>query len=227
MFKKLKFIIYTRPFMLLVYYFIQIYSMTLRLRVVNEAKWQNLLSQNKPVLLCAWHQQFFAAIRYFRTYSKFNPGIMISQSKDGELIAGVANKTGWHTARGSSTRGGKNAMDAMISHIKKYGLGAHILDGPTGPMGKVKAGVIKIAQETNAHVVPFYITPEKTWFFNSWDRFMLPKPFSKLTLTFGDIIQFTKTENSKQFEDQRLLLEKTMLPGLYMNPARNFDSKVT
>ncbi len=202
--------------MLFVYYFIQIYSMTLRLRVVNEAKWQNLLGQNKPVLLCAWHQQFFAAIRYFRTYSKFNPGIMISQSKDGELIAGVANKTGWHTARGSSTRGGKNAMDAMISHIKKYGLGAHILDGPTGPMGKVKAGVIKIAQETDAHVVPFYITPKKTWFFNSWDKFMLPKPFSKLTLTFGDIIQFKKTENSKQFEDQRLLLEKTMLPGLYV-----------
>ena len=219
MFKKLKFIIYTRPFMLFVYYFIQIYSMTLRVRVINEAKWQNLLDQNKPVLLCAWHQQFFAAIRYFRKYSKFNPGIMISQSRDGELIAGVANKTGWHTARGSSTRGGKNAMDAMISHIKKYGLGAHILDGPTGPIGKVKAGVIKIAQETNAHVVPFYIKPEKTWFFNSWDRFMLPKPFSKLTLTFGDAIQFTKNDDRQNFEVHRLLLENTMLPGLILKTS--------
>ena len=213
---KAKSIIYTRPFMLFVYYFIQVYSMTLRLRVVNETKWQNLLGQNKPVLLCAWHQQFFSAIRHFRKYSKFNPGLMISQSRDGELIAGIANKTGWHTARGSSTRGGKNAMDAMISHIKKYGLGAHILDGPTGPIGKVKAGVIKMAQETNAHVVPFYITPKKAWFFNSWDNFMLPKPFSKLILTFGDAIQFQKNDGRQSFEAQRLLLETTMLPGLIL-----------
>ena len=213
---KAKSIIYTRPFMLFVYYFIQIYSMTLRLRVVNETKWQNLLGQNKLVLLCAWHQQFFSAIRHFRKYSKFNPGLMISQSRDGELIAGVANKTGWHTARGSSTRGGKNAMDAMIAHIKQYGLGAHILDGPTGPIGKVKAGIIKMAQKTNAFVVPLYITPEKAWFFNSWDRFMLPKPFSKITLTFGDAIQFTKTDDKNSFESQRLLLETTMLPGLFL-----------
>ncbi len=202
--------------MLFVYYFIQIYSMTLRLRIVNETKWQNLLGQNKPVLLCAWHQQFFAAIRHFSTYSQFNPGIMISQSRDGELIAGVANKIGWHTARGSSTRGGKNAMGAMISHIKQHGFGAHILDGPTGPIGKVKAGAIKIAKETNAFIVPFYITSENAWFFKSWDRFMLPKPFSKVTLTFGDIIQFTDDNDKNSFESQRLMLETTMLPGLYM-----------
>jgi lysophospholipid acyltransferase (LPLAT)-like uncharacterized protein len=220
MFKKLKFIIYTRPFMLFIYYFIQIYFLTLRLYIVNEKKWQNLLSSGSTVLLCAWHQQFFTAIRHSRTYSKFNPGIMISQSRDGELIAGVANKIGWHTARGSSTRGGKNAMDAMISHMKKYGLGAHILDGPTGPMGKVKPGVIKLAQETNAFVVPFYAVPEKAWFFNSWDKFMLPKPFSKVTITFGDHIRFTKTEDRKYFETRRMLIETTMLPGLYKHGTK-------
>ena len=114
MFKKLKFIIYTRPFIVFIYYFIQVYSMTLRLRIVNEEKWQNLLKSGKPVLLCAWHQQLFSAIRYFRTYSKFHPGLMISQSRDGDLIAGVANKTGWHTPRGSSTRGGKNPLEYAI-----------------------------------------------------------------------------------------------------------------
>ncbi|MEN8211823.1 MAG: lysophospholipid acyltransferase family protein [Thermodesulfobacteriota bacterium] len=216
MFKKLKFIIYTRPFIVFIYYFIQVYSMTLRLRIVNEEKWQNLLKSGRPVLLCAWHQQLFSAIRYFRTYSKFNPGLMISQSKDGDLIAGVANKTGWYTPRGSSTRGGKNAMDAMIKHLKEYGFGAHLLDGPTGPVGKVKAGIIKMAQETDAFVVPFYITVQKAWLFNSWDRFVLPKPFSKVTLTFGDTIQFPKSDDRQKFETQRLLLETTMLPGLIL-----------
>ena len=218
MIKKLKFVIYTRPFILFVYYFIQIYSMTLRLRIENEKKWQSLLGSDRPVFICAWHQQFFSAIRHFRKYSKFNPGMMISRSKDGKLIAGVANKTGWHTVRGSSSRGGKNAMDAMILHMKKYGFGAHILDGPTGPIGKVKAGVIKMAQETNAYVIPFYIKPDNAWFFSSWDKFMLPKPFSKVTLIFGDVMEFMQTEDRTQFEAQRLFLEKTMLPGLYISP---------
>ena len=107
MLKKLKFLIYTKPFIFFAYYFIRIYSLTFRLQVVNEKKWQSLLKQGKTILLCTWHQQFFSAIRHFKTYSKFNPGLMISQSRDGDLISGVANKTGWHTPRGSSSRGEK------------------------------------------------------------------------------------------------------------------------
>ncbi|MBC8440958.1 MAG: lysophospholipid acyltransferase family protein [Deltaproteobacteria bacterium] len=219
MFKKLKFIIYTRPFIVFVYYFIQIYSMTFRLSIVNEKKWQDLLKKGRPILLCAWHQQFFSIIRHFKTYSKFNPGLMISQSRDGELIAGVANKTGWHTLRGSSSRGGKKAMEGMIEHLITNGLGAHILDGPTGPIGKVKAGVIKMAQETNAIVVPVYTHAEHAWFFNSWDRFMLPKPFSKITLTFGDGMHLVPDGTSADFEAQRQLLEDTMLPGLILKSS--------
>ncbi|MBT3175856.1 MAG: lysophospholipid acyltransferase family protein [Desulfobacula sp.] len=219
MFKKLKFIIYTRPFIIFVYYFIQIYSMTFRLRIANEQKWQDLLKQGRPILLCAWHQQFFSAIRHFKTYSKFNPGIMISQSRDGELISGVANRCGWHTLRGSSSRGGKKAMNAMIEHLKKHRFGAHILDGPTGPIGKVKAGVIKMARETDALVVPFYIRAEQAWFFNSWDRFMLPKPFSKVILTFGDEIHLEPDDTPDNFKKQQQFIETTMLPGLFLKSS--------
>ncbi len=219
MFKRFKFLIYTRPFIIFVYYFIQIYSMTFRLRIVNEEKWQDLLKQGRPILLCAWHQQFFSAIRHFKTYSKFNPGLMISQSRDGELIAAVANKTGWCTLRGSSSRGGKKAMEGMITHLKTKGLGAHILDGPTGPIGKIKAGVIKMAWESNAILVPMYTSAEHAWFFNSWDRFMLPKPFSKVTLTFGDELYLSPDGSSIDFEAQRQLLEDTMLPGLILKKS--------
>lgn len=214
MFKKLKFIIYTRPFIYFAYYLIRIYSLTLRLKIVNEDNWKELLKLDRPVLLCAWHQQFFTAISHFKTYSKLNPGLMISQSRDGDLIAGVANQTGWHTPRGSSSRGGKKALDAMIDHLNTHGFGAHILDGPRGPIGKVKSGVIKMAREVNARVVPFYIKPENAWFFNSWDRFMLPKPFSKVTLIFGEELHFPQDSSPANFESQRQLLETTMLPGL-------------
>ncbi len=216
MFKRLKFIIYTRPFIFCVYYFIRIYSMTLRLRVENENRWQDLRAQDTPVLLCAWHQQFFSAIYHFKSYSKFNPGLMISQSKDGDLISGVANRSGWHTPRGSSSRGGKQAMGAMITHLKTHGFGAHILDGPTGPIGRVKAGVIKMALEADAVVIPLYTSAEKAWFFNSWDRFMLPKPFSQVFITFGQEIRLESIGQKGDFEAQRQFLENTMRPGLFL-----------
>jgi len=216
MFKRLKFIIYTRPFIFCVYYFIQIYSMTLRLKVKNEKHWQNLMKQGTPVLLCAWHQQFFSAIRHFRAYSRYNPGLMISQSRDGDLISGVANRIGWHTPRGSSSRGGKQAMDMMIDHLKTYGLGAQILDGPTGPIGKVKAGAIKMALEANTVIIPFYVSAEKAWFFNSWDKFMLPKPFSQVCITFGREIHLEASDNPDTFEHHRQYLENTMRPHLFL-----------
>ncbi|MCP3874203.1 MAG: lysophospholipid acyltransferase family protein [Desulfobacteraceae bacterium] len=219
MFKKLKFLIYTRAFIYIAYYIIRIYSLTFRLKVVNEDKWQDLLKLGRPILLCTWHQQFFSAIQHFKTYSKLNPGLMISQSKDGDLISGVARKTGWHTPRGSSSRGGKKAMNAMIKHLKTFGLGAHIVDGPTGPIGKVKAGVIKMALETDALIVPFYTHADRAWFFNSWDKFMLPKPFSKVILTFGDEIHFASDNTSTNFEDHLQELETTMLPGLILKQS--------
>jgi len=216
MFKKLKFNIYTRPFIYFAYYLIQIYSMTFRLNIKNEEHWQKLRKQGTPILLCAWHQQFFSAIRHFKTYSRYNPGLMISRSRDGDLISGVANKTGWHTPRGSSSRGGKQALEMMIAHLKTYGLGAHILDGPTGPIGKVKAGIVKMACETNAVVVPFYTSAKHAWFFGSWDRFMLPKPFSKVTITFGQEIRFDSSRDPDNFEDQRQTLENVMRPKLFL-----------
>lgn len=216
MFKRLKFIIYTRPFIFFAYYLIRIYSMTFRLRVENEDHWQKLREQGTPVLLCIWHQQFFSAIHHFKTYSKYNPGLMISQSKDGDLISGVANRTGWHTPRGSSSRGGRQAMDLMIDHLKTYGLGAHLLDGPTGPIGRVKAGAIKIAHETNAVMIPLYTSADQAWFFNSWDKFMLPKPFSRVCITFGREIRLEASDNGDDFERHRLYLENTMRPRLIL-----------
>ncbi len=210
MFKRLKFIIYTKPFIAFVYFFIRMYAMTFRLNTVNEKIWQNLLKEGKTVICCGWHQQFFSAIRYFKTYARFNPAIMISQSRDGELIAGVAERTGWHTARGSSSKGGKEAMQEMIDHLKRYHFGAHILDGPRGPMGRVKAGAIKMAKESNAFIVPFYMYADKAWFFNSWDRFMLPKPFANVTLLFDEPIYFEPAQTPEQFESQRLYVEQTM-----------------
>ena len=214
MIKRLKFIIYTRPFICFVYYFIRLYTATFRLKIENEKNWQAILNGSRPVILVTWHQQFLSAIRHFKTYERLHPGLMISKSRDGELISGVARRSGWHTPRGSSSRGGKEALAEMIAHLNTYGFGAHILDGPTGPMGKVKPGIIKMALQTNAVIVPFFTDADRAWFFNSWDRFMVPKPFAKVRLRFLDPIHICGREN-EDFETLRKGLEKMMLPGLH------------
>jgi len=196
------------------YQFIRIYSSTFRFRIVNEARWQQLIDEGSPVLLCAWHQQFFSAIRPFKRYAKYRPALMISRSRDGAIIAAVANQTGWKTVRGSSSRGGKSALRSMIRHLEVSNMAGHILDGPTGPMGTVKAGVIRLAHTTQAAIVPFSVSARQALYFDSWDRFMLPLPFSRVTLRFGDPVRFSATNDPEAFERQRARLEAMMTPCL-------------
>lgn len=199
----------------LLYYCIRAYSWTFRLRVENEKPWMDHLQKGGRILLCCWHQQFFSAIRHFKQYAPYHPALMISKSRDGEIIARIAEKTGWRAVRGSSSRDGSQALKEMIDHLKTFGFAGHVVDGPRGPAGVVKAGVIKLAQATGAFVVPFYITADRAWFFNSWDRFLLPKPFARVTLKFGDMLDVTSGKNEDDFERQRQRLEKIMLAGLH------------
>jgi lysophospholipid acyltransferase (LPLAT)-like uncharacterized protein len=193
---------------------VRAYSWTFRLTVENEKEWTDYLKNGGSVLLCTWHQQFFSAIRYFQNYKVFNPLIMISQSSDGKIVAGVAERTGWNTVRGSSSRGGKEALKIMITNLKQSRLAAHIVDGPKGPSGKVKPGVIRLAHATGAVIVPFSVSAEKAWYFNSWDKFLLPKPFAKVLLRFGKMNKFEKVKERGAFEGQRKQLEDIMLPAL-------------
>ncbi len=209
----------TNLFLFFLYWFIRLYSATFRMKIENEKDWIEYLRKGGRVLLCTWHQQFFAAIRHFHSYRDFKPALMISKSSDGSLIAAVAEKTGWHAVRGSSSSSGKEALRKMIEHLSRTGLAAHIVDGPRGPAGIVKAGVIQLAQASDAVIVPFYITASRAWFFHSWDSFFVPKPFATVILSFGDMLKFDHLDESAVFEEQRRTLEKIMLPQIRKNPA--------
>ncbi len=210
MFKKIRNAITSQLATALLYRLIRAYSWTFRIKVENEDNWLTHLKNGGTVLICIWHQQFFSAIRYFKKYQKYNPSLMISKSKDGEIIAGVAKRTGWHPVRGSSSRGGSEALHGMIDRLKTSRLSGHVVDGPRGPAGIVKTGVIRMAHTTGAMIVPFYTYADKAWYMNSWDKFMIPRPFAKVTLRFGEMIKFDPSENNEDFEKQRLHLEKIM-----------------
>ena len=198
----------------LIYYLVRVYSWTFRLNVENERPWLDHLQDGGRVLLCGWHQQFFSAIGHFKNYASYRPALMISQSKDGDIIAGIAQKSGWHTVRGSSSRNGAGALKEMVGQLQLTGLAAHIVDGPKGPAGIIKAGAVSLARSAGAVVVPIYATSDRAWYFKSWDRFMFPKPFAKVTLRFGDMLDLTTGEGDEAFEDHRVRLQQIMQPGL-------------
>ena len=93
-------------------------------------------------------------------------------------------------------------MKEVIERLSQTRLAAHIVDGPRGPAGIVKAGAISIARATEAAVVPFYTAADRAWYFNSWDRFLLPKPFARVTLRFGEMIRFPEDKETLLFDGQ-------------------------
>lgn len=206
----------SRGFVWFIYICVRFYTRFLDVKIENELTWQSHVDQGKSVVLCVFHQHFFSLIRHFKNYGRFNPCIMISQSRDGDIIAPVARLTGWHVARGSSSRGGKDAMEEMIQRLEKGVVGANIVDGPTGPIGKVKPGVVRMAQQSLAMLVPCVVIPESAWFFNSWDRFFIPKPFSRVRVRFLPMINADGIVTRNQFEIIRECVEAAMAPYIIL-----------
>jgi hypothetical protein len=214
MLKKHRYTLLSKPLHFALYHVIRLYARTYRMTVENETEWLAHLKAGGTVLLCSWHQQFFSAIRHFQSYSPYRPSLMISRSKDGDIIARVAEKSGWHAVRGSSSRGGGSALKEMVDRLRQTRLAGHVVDGPKGPAGVVKAGAISLARATGAVIVPVFTSADRAWYFNSWDRFMIPKPFARVTLHFGRMIHLDGSSCEEDFEGHRAALEAVMRPGL-------------
>jgi lysophospholipid acyltransferase (LPLAT)-like uncharacterized protein len=215
----------SRWFQRFFYHFIRLYSWTFRFSVENEEEWMTHLKKGGRVLLCTWHQQFFSAIRYFRDYKAYAPALMISQSMDGDIIAGIAKQSGWFPVRGSSSKRGKESLKEMIDRLKMTGLAGHIMDGPRGPMGKVKAGAVQLALLADAVIVPFYVKADRAWFFKSWDKFFIPKPFARVTLTYDRMIHLFQPASEHDFETQRQKIEDIMSARLVFPELRPLISE--
>jgi len=214
MFKKIRNIAKTRFGVAVIYWIARLYCATFRLTVENETEWFNYLEQGGKVLLCGWHQQFFTGIRVFKRYKQYQPGLMSSKSLDGQIAAGVAQMAGCHTVWGSSSNSASAALKEMIRRLKDHQLALHILDGPRGPAGVVKAGAIAIAHGADAVIVPGVIIADRAWYLHSWDRFMIPKPFAYVTIKFLPKIELPPIMDKAEYENQRKRLEEIMQPYL-------------
>lgn len=200
---------------------VKMISMTYRLRLVDPENESKVLDRDGSLIYASWHQRFFPGISFFATRKPIS--IMISQSKDGEFIARIVDMLGWRSVRGSSTRGGLEALNELKRLATSgYKIG-HIVDGPTGPPCVIKPGLLRVAQVAGKAVVPTITSGEKKWVFNSWDKFMVPKPFSRVMIRFGDAIYVEPDLDEAAFEEKRLLIENSMR-DLYEDTDRIWEN---
>jgi lysophospholipid acyltransferase (LPLAT)-like uncharacterized protein len=215
MLKKVREIAQTKIVGAVLYWAIRLYSATFRLKIENEAEWLDYLKQGGRVLICFWHQHLFIAVGMLSRYKKYHPSVMVSKSLDGDIATRIVETAGGFSVRGSSSRGGRAALKEIISRINKYRLAGHILDGPQGPAGIIKDGVITMAHGADAAIVPLCVKANRAWYLQSWDRFMIPKPFARVTARFYFKIILPPIKAEGDFENQRKSLEKIMQPYLH------------
>ena len=213
MLKSLKFLL-ARLFESILYRLIRLYCLTFRLTVENEREWMDILEAGGRVVICTWHQQFFAAIRHFKNYEAWQPALMISLSRDGDFIAGVARRSGWFPVRGSSSRQGEEALSRTVERLRLTGMAGHVVDGPRGPAGRVKTGLVRLAREAGAVIVPFTVSADRAWLLRSWDRFMVPKPFAWVRIRFDRPLPPPPAGTAEELEIARGRVEAVMRPGL-------------
>lgn len=174
---------------------IRLYSSTFRVHITNQQHAAPYLQETHDGIFSLWHGRMFPLI-YQHRHKRIH--ILISKHKDGEYVNAIVKGIGYGTIRGSSTSGGGRALMEMI---KKAGTGKNFAftpDGPKGPSGKIKSGLIFFAQHAHLPIIPVGASAEKYFELRSWDNYLIPKPFSRIYLVYGTPLNIPKKLTSKE-----------------------------
>ncbi len=202
-------------------FMVRLLSATYRLKLMDPENEEKILKKGGRLIYASWHQRFFPGITFFSTRKPI--AIIISRSRDGEMAARAVDIMGWHPVRGSSSKGGKQALEEIKTLTRASYKVGHIVDGPQGPFGTVKPGLIRIAQHAGLPIVPTITSGQSCWTFNSWDRFMVPKPFSRVIIRFGTAVEVPEKLDDEKFKAMQKKLEMR-LRKLYRDTDAVWDS---
>jgi hypothetical protein len=159
-----------------------------------------------------WHRAVIPATWYFRGRGI---AVMTSLSFDGEYIARIIERFGFVAVRGSSSRGGATALLGMEEALRQGHIAAFTIDGPRGPRFVAKPGPVKLARMSGAPILCFYLACQRPWVLRSWDRMMIPRPFSRVHLRWTEWIHLPKEPSEEQskdcYEQMQAALERARL----------------
>jgi lysophospholipid acyltransferase (LPLAT)-like uncharacterized protein len=184
---------------------IRLLASTYRFKVLNEEVIDAVYARGEAPIYACWHQRWMAPVAM--RPRKAPLGIMVSQSRDGEFISRIIARMGWHVARGSSSRGGREALRALLGFLRSGVAVVHVVDGPRGPFGVIKPGLIALARMSGMPILLTAVSPERRWICNSWDRFMIPKPFTRVVAKVDAPVYAPRHMNEADAEALRKQLE--------------------
>jgi hypothetical protein len=159
--------------------------LTLRPVYVHRHFEQRILSRGTPCVLAVWHGR---ALYFMHLYRWQAATILVSHSKDGELVSRLLARFGLHATRGSSSRGGSQGLLQMVRSIRAGYHGAITPDGPRGPRYHAHPGVVAVAKQAGVPILPVAYGAQWKWVLQSWDRFVVPLPFSRVVVVYGEPI---------------------------------------
>jgi lysophospholipid acyltransferase (LPLAT)-like uncharacterized protein len=189
----------------------RLWARTLRFRVEDPANVVALV-RDEPVIFAIWHNRLLMLPPVFDPCFPGRQSVgLISASRDGDLVSILIERSGYGTIRGSTSRKGVIALRQLVDALAA---GMNVLitpDGPRGPIYEASQGVIFVAQQSGASVVPMHMEYSSSWRLKSWDRFFVPRPFSKVRAIFGPPIQVKRTTGAEEFEKERLRLQDALM----------------
>lgn len=163
---------------------VRLLGRTWRIRVVNREKGvERLRRERRPMVFALWHGDMLPLL-----YQHRGEGVtvLISEHRDGELIARIAESLGFRTVRGSTTRGASRALVGLARELRDGHDIAVTPDGPRGPAHSFAPGALIAAQRARAPVIAVGLAARRAWHLASWDRFVIPKPFSRVCIAYSD-----------------------------------------
>jgi hypothetical protein len=180
-----------------------------RIQVSHEDRWRALRDSREPYLFVLWHESLLPLLWRHR-----NQGIaiVVSEARDGEYLATYAESIGYRLVRGSSTRGAARALLGAVRELEAGHPVAFTPDGPRGPRRELKQGVVAAAQRAAVRILPIHADADRAWRFASWDRFMLPKPFARVRVAYGEpFLVGPGTEGlARGLEDTRIAMDSVV-----------------
>lgn len=162
---------------------LRLLALTWRIRAVHGDVYEGLRRRRQPFALCFWHGEMLPLLWRHRDQGI---AVLISTHKDGEIIARIAEALGCRTVRGSTSRGGGRALLGLVRELRAGHEIAVTPDGPRGPARRFQAGALIAAQRAAAPIVPIAVHCTSAWRLRSWDGFMIPRPFARIVVAYGD-----------------------------------------
>jgi hypothetical protein len=177
---------------------------TLRWRVEGLEHFDAIVRGGRQPIMAFWHGRILPATYYFR-----RRGIVVitSENFDGEWIAGIIERFGYGTARGSSSRGAKKALLQLRREMDAGHPAGFTIDGPRGPARVAQPGAVWLAKATGNPVLPFHLEADRHWTLNSWDRTQIPRPFATVAISMGEPFEVPRDADDGAMERARRLLE--------------------